>query len=64
MRLAHGPDWLGGPSRLTTLRSRLAVVDDGCVFAAGHREGAGQEDTDAEEAYGRALLHVLESLRQ
>jgi hypothetical protein len=40
VRLAHGPDWLGGPSRLARLQSRLAVEDDGCVFAADHRDGA------------------------
>jgi len=33
--------WLGGPSCLARLQSRLAVDADGCVFAAGHREGAG-----------------------
>lgn len=41
VRLAHGPAWPGGPSCLARLQSRLAVDADGCVFAAGHREGAG-----------------------
>jgi hypothetical protein len=41
VRLAHGRNWLGAPSRLAGLQSRLAVDDDGCVFAAGDIEGAG-----------------------
>jgi len=41
VRLAHGPNWLGGPSRLARLESRLAVDQDGCVFAGHQGEGSG-----------------------
>lgn len=36
LRWASTRRWLGGPSRSARLHGRLAVDDDGCVFAARH----------------------------
>jgi hypothetical protein len=41
VRLSHGPGRLGGPSHLARLEGRLAVDDDGCVFAASLRGESG-----------------------